>query len=148
MGGMSRRTAARLAWSLWALCVGFVVLAVLLDFYTPPTRHDPNFAVLVGIPLLVYSTIGAVVVSRRPRNAVGWILCGMGLVFEGVAFSRAYAANVLSAHPPRLWLYVIWREPWAPSDKRYEAVTCLVSASRKVGSHQEEGLVCRKRVLR
>jgi hypothetical protein len=79
-GGMSR-AAAWLAWFLWALCVGFVVLAVLLDFYTAPTRHDPTFAVLVGIPLLVYPTIGAFVVSRRPRNAVGWILCGMGLVF-------------------------------------------------------------------
>ena len=96
---MSCRAAAWLAWLLWALCVGFVVLAVLLDFYTPPTRHDPNFAVLVGIPLLVYPTVGAFVVSRRPRNAVGWILCGMGLVFEVFAFSRAYAANALSTHP-------------------------------------------------
>ena len=45
-GRMSRRAAAWLAWFLWALCVGFVVLGVLLDFYTPPTRHEPNFAVL------------------------------------------------------------------------------------------------------
>jgi len=43
---MSRRAAAWLAWFLWALCVGFVVLGVLLDFYTPPTGHEPNFAVL------------------------------------------------------------------------------------------------------
>jgi hypothetical protein len=96
---MSTRIAAWLAWLLWALSIALAVLAVVLYFYTPPTRHDPNFAVLVGIPLLVYPTIGAVVVSRRPRNAVGWILCGMGLVFEVLAFSRAYAAYVLSAHP-------------------------------------------------
>jgi hypothetical protein len=96
---MSRRTSARLAWCLWALCVALAVLAVGLDIYTPPTRHDPNFAVLAGIPLLVYPTIGALIVSHRPKNAVGWVLCGMGFVFEVLAFSRAYADYSRFAQP-------------------------------------------------
>src|SRR5215217_4016230 len=99
LGGMSHRAAAWLAWLLWALCATLAVLAVLLDFHNPQVRSHLKFVVLAGMPLLVYPTIGAFVVSRRPRNAVGWILCGMGLVFEVVAFSRAYAANVLSADP-------------------------------------------------
>ena len=99
---MSRRAAAWLAWFLWALCVGFVVLGVLLDFYTPPTRHDPTFAVLVGTPLLVYPTVGALIVSNRPGNAVGWILCGMGIIFELLAFSRAYADYALFVSPEGL----------------------------------------------
>jgi hypothetical protein len=31
---MSRRTAAWLAWSLWAVCVVFITLALVLDFMT------------------------------------------------------------------------------------------------------------------
>jgi hypothetical protein len=96
---MSRRTSAWLAWCLWALCVALAVLAVGFDIYTPPTRHEPNFAVLAGIPLLVYPTIGALVISHRPKNTVGWVLCGMGFVFEVLAFSRAYADYSRFAHP-------------------------------------------------
>ena len=86
---MSRRAAAWLAWSLWALCVVFVVLAVLLYFYTSLERPHPRFVVLAGVPLLVYPTIGAFIVSHRPKNAVGWVLCGMGFVFEVLAFVQS-----------------------------------------------------------
>ena len=96
---MSARIAASLAWLLCALCVALAVLAVGLDFYTPPTRHEPDFAVLAGMPLLVYSTIGALVVSRSPKNAVGWVLCGMGFIFEVLTFARSYADYSLFAHP-------------------------------------------------
>src|SRR5215216_2280176 len=99
---MSRRAAAWLAWSLWALCVVFVVLAVLLYFYTSLERPHPRFVVLAGVPLLVYPTIGAFIVSRRPKNAVGWILCGMGFVFEVLAFAGAYANYSRFAHPGSL----------------------------------------------
>jgi hypothetical protein len=40
---MSTRAASWLAWSAWAFCVALAVLAILLDFYTPPTKNDPNF---------------------------------------------------------------------------------------------------------
>jgi hypothetical protein len=96
---MSHRAAAWLAWSLWALCVVFVVLAVLLYFYTSSERPHPRFVVLAGVPLLVYPTIGAFVVSHRPKNAVGWVLCGMGFIIEVLAFSRAYADYLLFALP-------------------------------------------------
>jgi hypothetical protein len=99
---MSHRAAAWLAWSLWALCVVLVVLAVLLYFYTSSERPHPRFVVLAGVPLLVYPTIGAFVVSHRPKNAVGWVLCGMGFVIEVLAFSRAYADYLLFAHPGSL----------------------------------------------
>jgi hypothetical protein len=46
--------------------------------------------------LLVYPTIGALVVSRRPKNAVGWVLCAMGLIFEVLAFDGAYGIRWLT----------------------------------------------------
>jgi hypothetical protein len=100
--GISARAAAWLAWSVWAFCVVLVVLAVLLYFYTSSVRPHPRFVVLAGVPLLVYPTIGAFIVSHRPKNAVGWVLCGMGFVFEVLAFARAYADYTLFAHPDLL----------------------------------------------
>jgi hypothetical protein len=123
---MSARAAAWLAWTVLALCVVLAVLAMGLDIYTPPTKYEPHFSVLAGIPLLVYPTIGALVVSHRPMNAVGWVLCGMGFVLEVLAFSRAYANYSLFAHPGSLpgekamqWLSPFpgekamqWLSPW------------------------------------
>jgi hypothetical protein len=99
IGGITHRAAAWLAWSLCVLCVVFVVLALLLYFYTSSERPHPRFVVLSGVPLLIYPTIGALVVSHRSKNAVGWILCGMGFVFEVLAFSRAYADYLLYTDP-------------------------------------------------
>jgi len=76
---MSRRAAAWLAWSIWALCVALLALTVLLDNYTPPApdKGISNVYAFVGVPLLVYVTVWAFVGSRRPKNPVDWILCGM-----------------------------------------------------------------------
>src|SRR5215210_5701169 len=114
LGGMSHRAAAWLAWSLWALCATLAVLAVLLDFHNPQVRSHLKFVVLAGVPLLVYPTVGAFVASRRPKNAVGWVLCGMGLVFEFSAFAGAYADYALFAHPGSLPAgeIVLWLPEW------------------------------------
>ena len=93
---MNTRVAAWLAWLLWALCLTLVVLTVGFDIYIAPSRQEPPFAMLAGILLLVYPTIGALVISRRPKNAVGWVLCGMGLMFEILAFGGAYGIRWLT----------------------------------------------------
>jgi hypothetical protein len=58
--------------------------------------------VLAAVPFLAYATVGAVVASRRPNNAVGWVLCGMGLTFEVHTFAGAYADHALVARPGSL----------------------------------------------
>ena len=99
---MRSRTAAWVAWALWTLCVTLATLAVVLDVHNPQVRSHLKFVVFAGVPLLVYPTIGAFIVSRRPKNAVGWILCGMGFVFEVLAFAGAYANYSRFAHPGSL----------------------------------------------
>jgi hypothetical protein len=130
VGGMSTRAAAWSAWSAWAICAALAALAVVLDFYTPPVpaRHGPNFEVLAGVPLLVYPTVGAFVASRRPKNAVGWVLCGMGLVFELSAFAGAYADYALFAHPGSLPAgeTMLWVPEWVLFEGTTLGVTLLV----------------------
>ncbi len=105
IGGMSRRTAALLAWSLCAVCVVLITLALLLDFLTgevvvlPPELRAlrPGFAlaVLTGVLSLAFPTLGALIASRLPTNPIGWIFCGMGLLLTGQRFSTAYADYAL-----------------------------------------------------
>src|SRR5215210_307188 len=99
---MSRRAAALLAWSVWAMCVVLLALTALLDYYyTPPfpNKGNANVYQFFGVPLLVYASVGAFVASRRPTNLVGWLLCAIGFVLALVGFSVPYADYALIGHP-------------------------------------------------
>jgi hypothetical protein len=99
---MSRRTAAWLAWSLWAACVVLITLALVLDFMTEELpldvgglRYHPGFAVLTGVLSLAYPAVGALIASRLPTNSIGWIFCGLGLIYVTQRFTTAYADHAL-----------------------------------------------------
>ena len=81
---MSPRISALLARSAWALSAAFVLLSVPLYWSTSAS------VVLLGVPqivavlalaalVLAFSSVGALIVARRPGNGVGWILCAAGL---------------------------------------------------------------------
>ena len=98
---MNRRTASWLAWSLWAVCVALIALALFLDFLSadapvrPQERLGPGLTVLRGVLALVYPTVGALIASRLPTNPIGWIFCGVGLLYTGQRFTIAYADYAL-----------------------------------------------------
>src|SRR5215203_5514267 len=104
---MSHRTAARLAWSLCAVCVVLIGLALLLDFLTDasgvageergllPGDADPTLVVITGVLSLGYPMVGALIASRLPTNPIGWIFCGVGLLYAGQRFTIAYADYAL-----------------------------------------------------
>ena len=105
IGGMSNRTAAWLAWSVCAVCVAFIVLTLSLDFFTHDSltrsgfvfsqRPAPAFAVLTGMLSLVFPAVGAIIASRLPTNPIGWIFCGVGLLYTTQRFATAYADYAL-----------------------------------------------------
>src|SRR5215216_67945 len=97
VGRMSSRTAA---WLAWSLCVVLIVLALWLDFLTDlfvteGLRLGPTMAVLTGVLSLAYPTVGALIASRLPTNPIGWIFCGLGLLYVAQRFTTAYADYAL-----------------------------------------------------
>jgi hypothetical protein len=101
---MSHRTAAWLAWSLCAGCFALIGLALSLDFLTGEVtllpelrglRPGAGFAVLTGVLSLAFPTVGALIASRLPTNPIGWIFCGMGLLYGAGRFTGAYADYAL-----------------------------------------------------
>jgi hypothetical protein len=83
--------------------VGLIGLALLLDFLTgevipagtPGERLGPTFAVLTGMLSLAFPTVGAFIASRLPTNPIGWIFCGMGVLYGASRFTGAYADYAL-----------------------------------------------------
>ena len=102
-GRISYRTAAWLAWSLWVLSVALTALSLLLLVLN---LSDPNAHVFdwwLGNALVVIDvTVGAIVASRRPENAVGWLLCLSGVAVGTSSFASQYAIYALLARPGSL----------------------------------------------
>jgi hypothetical protein len=115
---MSRRAAALLAWLLWALSMMIFALTLLLNLLTPPQPwmdQAPLLDVLIVVLMLLYQTVGALVASRRPKNPIGWIFLGTGLVanaFQGFAFGYAdYSLYVRDGSLP-VTEYMAWLSEW------------------------------------
>ena len=98
---MSPRISALLAGSAWALSAAFVLLSVPLYWSTSAS------VVLLGVPqivavlalaalVLAFSSVGALIVARRPGNGVGWILCAGGLTIGATTLASGYAVFSLT----------------------------------------------------
>src|SRR5215211_3086895 len=98
VGGMGRR-AAWLARSLVTLSVALLVGGIALARMTRSTvpglpygsQAELDSAVLNLATVLTFSVVGAILASRHPRNAIGWIFCGIGLVVGLGTLARGYA---------------------------------------------------------
>src|SRR5215204_1634241 len=104
VGGMSARTATRLAWALCALSLALTALSLLLlilNLSYPNTHlYDPWLD--NTITAVFYPTVGALVASRRPENPVGWLLCLYGVAISIGYVCAEYAIYALLAQPNSL----------------------------------------------
>jgi signal transduction histidine kinase len=106
---MSRRTITRLAWSIWALSVVLVAIKLFLQSLNDPSLFLGNlFNALV---LLGFATVGALVVSRRPENPIGWIVSGGTLLWalgdfalEGAVYALVTVPGALPGGAWMAWL--------------------------------------------
>lgn len=97
---MSRRSAVRLAWSLWAITVVLTGLSLLLLFLNLSHPDTHVFDWWLGNSLVVIdATVGAIVASRRPENLVGWLLCLFGVAVGTSSFTSQYAIYALLVQP-------------------------------------------------
>ena len=92
---MNRRTATRLAWSLWA--VSFILLA--LDVPSVNVGDDFTSGLLGSAVLLAYATAGALIASRQPLNAIGWLLSASALLTAVADLALEYGVYGLLTRP-------------------------------------------------
>jgi signal transduction histidine kinase len=101
---MRTRTARRIAWSLWGLSLALLGGGLVLTWLNRSTLNSDT-ATLYGVLVLAslgYSTVGSLIASRRPGNAIGWIFCVMAAGFAGTMFSQEYAVRGIATAPHSL----------------------------------------------
>jgi signal transduction histidine kinase len=117
--GAGTHPSAPLAWTLWTLSTLLIGSSLLLDFLTPgfltpvAQRPDPVLVVSSALLSLACSTVGALVASRLHWNPIGWIFCGMGLLYGLRHFAMAYANYALLVVPSLPGgEYAAWISTW------------------------------------
>ncbi len=101
---MSIRAATHLAWALCALSLALTALSLLLLVLNLSHPNTHIYAPWLDntVTTVFFSTVGALIASRRPENPVGWLLCLYGLVITISHFSVQYAIYALLAQPNSL----------------------------------------------
>ncbi len=104
---MSRRGASWLAWSLWTLSLASAVVSAVFRSLNPgapkAVSQEPLvFDIWFLLVSLSFATVGALVASRQPRNAIGWIFCALGVCNALAAASQGYAIYALLTGPAYL----------------------------------------------
>jgi di/tricarboxylate transporter len=98
---MSRRTAARLAWTLCALSLALTALSLLLLALSLSHLNTYIYIPWLDNTLtaISYAPVGALIASRHPANPVGWLLCLFGLAISLSYFGAEYGQSAV-VHGP------------------------------------------------
>jgi hypothetical protein len=113
---MSKRTATWLAWSMCALSLALTTLSLLLLTLSLsyPNAHIFDFWLENTVTSPALSTAGAVIVSQRPKNAIGWLSCTIGLTIGLNHFTDEYVIYALLAQSGSLpgSEVAVWLTSW------------------------------------
>jgi hypothetical protein len=95
------RSAVWLAWGLWLLVLAVNIVTFVL-FKLPEDNESMAVKLLnqadPGLPMLVFATVGGLIVARRPSNVIGWLCWAIGLAVSLSAFGSIEAARTIAGH--------------------------------------------------
>jgi hypothetical protein len=91
------KTARFVGWSAATGAVALALAQVVFEIIAP-LRGDHLSDMIGPLPMIVFAAVGALIVSRRPRNAVGWLLEGLAVTLIVQAFAQRYARYVYIGH--------------------------------------------------
>jgi hypothetical protein len=149
---MAHRTAPWLAWSLMALSVALLVGGVALSHAAgsavpglPSDGETADGSVVANlVTLLPFSVVGAIVASRRPRNAIAWLFCGVGVTVGLNSLSGDYAEFWLASGfgTSGLGVAAAWFSSWLWILLVYAPPACCCCCSPTVGYPRLAGGPC------
>jgi signal transduction histidine kinase len=108
---VTTRSAARLAWSLWAVGLVLGLLGIWMAArYRPPALLVNDVGTLLA--LLTLGAVGALVASRPKGRAIGWVLVAVGAVAGPQYLSNAYAMYAIRVSELPAVDWAVWFGSW------------------------------------
>jgi hypothetical protein len=106
------RPSAVAAWGLWAFAAAGSGLGVALQLLGGRTADLQ--ALFFVLAFSAYATVGAVVASRRPRNPIGWVFLGVGVLTAIGSLGESYSEATFSRPGPLspAALLAAWTQIW------------------------------------
>ena len=106
---MRTRTAARLGWVIWATALVLATLICLFAWLSSRAAGsvwgDQVWLFLVGTTLL-FCVPGGLIVTHRPANPIGWLLCVIGLIAGVGGAAGGYGEYAMDAPGRILALWI------------------------------------------
>src|SRR5215210_463279 len=102
---MRQRTASWIAWSMGALSLaltGFGIGVLIFLNLSYPDVPIYDYWVDATAIAVSFSTVGAIIASRRPQHPVGWLFCTIGLLAAVDHFCGEYATYAVLGRPDSL----------------------------------------------
>jgi hypothetical protein len=124
---MSHRAGAWFAWSVWALTVPTTILTLVFASLNEPSPSLWD-EVLLPVLILTFSTVGALVASYRPENAIGWLFLTGAFVWIVGELTLEYGVYSLITDPGALpaGVWTAWFGAWARGIGWFVIVTFLL----------------------
>jgi hypothetical protein len=107
---MKHRLSVLFVWALCGLIFGMALIAPVSDFANH--RSIVSSATNAGLGLM-FAIPAVLIVSRQPRNTIGWLLMFPAGVFAVVGLADNYLQSVVAAQPTLLLLLVAWFSSWS-----------------------------------
>jgi hypothetical protein len=114
LGQVKERAATRVAWSVLAIYAAGLASTGTLAVLSGSGAGD-NVVLLYLPAFTAFMVVGALVVARRPDNAMGWLFSAIGLLSLGALVAMEYIHYAYIARPGGLPFAVLaaWYLAWA-----------------------------------
>ena len=101
--------------AMWLASLILVALGVVTARSGAGGTVAPGAVILGGVATLMLTSVGAVLVSRLPRNCIGWLLAAGGLVLAVSGATSGLADYGLNLHPGSVpgAIWFAWTSQWA-----------------------------------
>jgi hypothetical protein len=112
---MSIRTSRWIARSAWVLSVALAAFSVPLFVANRSIENGMEpYMVNLLVAALAFSTVGALIASRRRENPIGWLLLGTGILYAIEIFTGNYSVYALFTEPGSLpgGVVAAWLTSW------------------------------------
>jgi MFS family permease len=109
-----RKPSTVVAWVMLAIYAAGIVFTAALAIPNGSVARDPT-GVLYQLDFTAFMVVGALIVARRPSNAIGWLFSGVGLLAMAAFLAEEYTLFAYVTRPGALpgAIVAAWYWAWA-----------------------------------